>query len=940
MVMRSARAARQRLGRGSPAASSATVRGVVDNPLEPQLERVVPATFEGWALDGVVPAAAVDVVVGNNGPIHASTGLSRPDVPVHLDDAAISEWSGWRVAVDLSHWPDVTAPIRVVARDSVGASAVLLDRVFTIRDDGFAGRVESPSDGVEIGDGVLVVNGWAVLDGGPPARVDVSIDGVPLGKARLRIPGHVLPEGTPRAVGDFAGFEYRGSPAHSGTEPAEIDISVTGIDGTVVALPTRHVTFAPDRVSVVDSARATALRSRVLSLERRADADATPGQRSNPRLLVFTPGLGPSDSEVFLQAVISDLIADLDSCVVVSPTDGDLRTMLEGLGAEVLVSGRAAACDVESYEGRIREVMPFITAADADVVLLNTLDVGAEADAAMRAGLPTIWALHQDFRVADWLPHVDTSSSHPYITDRLKLALAGSTRLVFESSECSASFSGFADANRRILAARAVDVEAIRGRAHAVHRDDARRRLGIPDDAIVLLSVGSFEEGQSQASVAEAFLHVASTHERAVLLLAGNQASVYSDCLDRMVWASGRSDRLLMVPLADRWELYALADVLVSASDTSVARHTVLEAMAFSLPVLATSVDGVNEVVSDGVSGWLCAARDVRALVEALDRVLSLEPRARSAMGQAAHYAVRRDHSALQIGHAYRQLIAELRSEGAGPLAVEAEGAGEETRRLDQALAALAAVAGTRLSADASLPRTSPARDAVLADFNHDAPFVRDGIASFITEAAERVRPGARVVDIGAGDAPYRHLFQHVDYVTVDWEQSPHDGARRSDIIASADSIPLPDASVDVVVMTEVLEHISNPLATLREMARILRVGGQILLTTPFVWILHEMPHDYYRYTPSALRNLLEDAGFDQVEVTPRGDDYFSTLAQLMQLTPQWITALAVDDGLDDRRHLVGKTMADVSPLFAALAPLDRQHLLPLGFNASARRAG
>jgi SAM-dependent methyltransferase len=394
------------------------------------------------------------------------------------------------------------------------------------------------------------------------------------------------------------------------------------------------------------------------------------------------------------------------------------------------------------------------------------------------------------------------------------------------------------------------------------------------------------------------------------------------------------------VPLADRWDLYALADVLVSASDTSVARHAVLEAMAFSLPVLATSADGAREVVSDGINGWLCAARDVRALAEAMDHVLILEPGARDTMGHAAHDMVRGDHSASQIGAAYRRLIAELRSEGPGTGAAEDPTVGAETRRLDQALAALTAVAQTRLSADPSPHRTSTARDSVLADFNHEAPFVRDGIASFIAAAAERIRPGARVVDIGAGDAPYRHLFQHMDYVTVDWEQSPHDGARRSDIIASADSIPLPDASVDAVVMTEVLEHITNPSATLREMARILKVDGQILLTVPFVWILHEMPHDYYRYTPSALRNLLEDAGFDQVEVTARGDDYFSTLAQLMQLTPQWITALAVDDGLDDRRHLVGRTMADVSPLFAALAPLDSQHLLPLGFNASARRTG
>jgi SAM-dependent methyltransferase len=259
-----------------------------------------------------------------------------------------------------------------------------------------------------------------------------------------------------------------------------------------------------------------------------------------------------------------------------------------------------------------------------------------------------------------------------------------------------------------------------------------------------------------------------------------------------------------------------------------------------------------------------------------------------------------------------------------------------EMLRLDEALGVLQAVAETRPSvAIASNGLNSDGGP--LADFNHAAPFVRDGIATFIGAVAQRLSPGARVVDIGAGDAPYRDLFGHVEYITVDWEQSMHAGARRSDIIASAESLPLADGSVDVVVMTEVLEHIGDPSAALLEMARVLRPHGEIALTVPFVWILHEMPHDYFRYTPSALVMLLENAGFDQVVVSPRGD-YFSTLAQLMQMIPQWITSTPTDDGLDDRRSLAGRTLADLSQLFAALAPLDTQGLLPLGFNVSARR--
>jgi SAM-dependent methyltransferase len=356
--------------------------------------------------------------------------------------------------------------------------------------------------------------------------------------------------------------------------------------------------------------------------------------------------------------------------------------------------------------------------------------------------------------------------------------------------------------------------------------------------------------------------------------------------------------------------------------------------MALCVPVLSASVDGVADAVSDGANGWLCTARDIGALSTAMRRVLALPPDTRRAIGAAACETVRRQHSQPRLGTDYSQLIDEVMK---GVLHTIGQPPEVAMDRLDHALDVLQAMAETAphtgvLSGDS----TGNGNDA-LADFNKGAPFVRDGIASFIGEVARGLTPGARVIDVGAGDAPYRDFFTPVEYITVDWEHSSHAGARRSDIIAAADSLPLADASVDAVLMTELLEHVSVPSAVLREAARILRPHGAIALTVPFVWMLHEMPHDYFRYTPSALHLLFTEAGFDQVVVRPRGD-YFTTLAQLMQVTPQWITAVSIDDGLDDRRQLAGRTMEDLSHVFAALAPLDAQGLLPLGFNVSARR--
>src|ERR1700736_1171036 len=103
------------------------LRGVVDSPTSPELWRAVPVTFTGWALDGADQVQQVDVIVGNNAPVHANTGLSPPDIPVHLGDPTVSAWSGWRAAVDLHAWPDDTVPVRVIATGAAAAAAVILD---------------------------------------------------------------------------------------------------------------------------------------------------------------------------------------------------------------------------------------------------------------------------------------------------------------------------------------------------------------------------------------------------------------------------------------------------------------------------------------------------------------------------------------------------------------------------------------------------------------------------------------------------------------------------------------------------------------------------------------------------------------------------------------------------------------------------------------------
>jgi SAM-dependent methyltransferase len=223
-----------------------------------------------------------------------------------------------------------------------------------------------------------------------------------------------------------------------------------------------------------------------------------------------------------------------------------------------------------------------------------------------------------------------------------------------------------------------------------------------------------------------------------------------------------------------------------------------------------------------------------------------------------------------------------------------------------------------------------------LRKFVAEFPYERQPILEFVMRASKAIPAGARVADVGAGDAPFRELFAHTRYATLDWAESVHEGAPASDILASADAIPVRDGAFDAVLLTQVLEHVPEPARVMAELHRILTKGGALYLTVPLIWELHELPHDYYRYTAEGLRHLLETAGFTSIEVEPR-NDCFTTLAQLMR-NVQWAMGSA-PDGLDERRAAAAGLLNELADEIAQLAPLDVQHILPLGYSAVGVRA-
>jgi SAM-dependent methyltransferase len=159
------------------------------------------------------------------------------------------------------------------------------------------------------------------------------------------------------------------------------------------------------------------------------------------------------------------------------------------------------------------------------------------------------------------------------------------------------------------------------------------------------------------------------------------------------------------------------------------------------------------------------------------------------------------------------------------------------------------------------------------------SPFRRffDLQAGSIWSDLSTLLPASRgtLVDVGCGAQPYRRLVANgTEYIGIDTIEAKEAFGYETPGVRYYDGFtwPLNDASADVVVATETLEHVPDPQHFANEAARVLRSGGSVILTAPFAARWHFIPHDYWRFTPSGFRSVLEAAGFTDIRVYARGN--------------------------------------------------------------------
>ena len=213
-----------------------------------------------------------------------------------------------------------------------------------------------------------------------------------------------------------------------------------------------------------------------------------------------------------------------------------------------------------------------------------------------------------------------------------------------------------------------------------------------------------------------------------------------------------------------------------------------------------------------------------------------------------------------------------------------------------------------------------------------------------------------RLLDVGVGERPHGKLFEGkvsryigLEYPPMADNLSPGIWTMLErvrgiiDVWGDGGALPFREESFDTLLALEVLEHVPEPDALVKEFVRVLRPGGKLLLTVPFAAPLHQLPFDYQRFTEPGIRNLLERHGLEIEVLAPRGN--FAAVVGSLR-AQYFLRALGASEQLHDgsvkisrwRAPLVLPCIALIQIVYRWIASVSKDTSYTLGYSVVARR--
>lgn len=492
--------------------------------------------------------------------------------------------------------------------------------------------VASPREGQVIRRTALVVEGVCLVPGETVDRIDILLDGAFIGRARIGVESLHEAAQSPDPAALFCRFEKILD--LSNLPSRKLQVAVSGIALTTkmrqYRIPPVQVTLAPPEMRGPDT-----------------PAPAAVTAPTGKRIACVTHDLNLGGGQLYLHEVIrrSPQFAPI-AWTVAAPRGGDLEVELQRLGASVHLTGEFPLDNYRLYTDRLEELAAWLRVRRIDAVLANTLGAFPAVHAASIAGIPCVWAIHESYTLHSWFAAAGLGDAPVEVISSARAALAQATAVVFEAEATLRLFRAESPDANLLKVPYGIDISEIAAFRAKNSKDTSRKSVKISGDKTLLLCMATTSARKGQALLIHAFATVVeNARDDLHLALVGAVPGQYVEALQMQVRRLGLETRVtISAPDPDPYSWYAAADLLVLPSDIESLPRTVLEAMAFALPVAATDVWGVSEVLRDGESALLMEPNSISSIEGALRRFLGLGPAGRQEMAERAAKIVASHH--------------------------------------------------------------------------------------------------------------------------------------------------------------------------------------------------------------------------------------------------------------------------------------------------------
>lgn len=203
-------------------------------------------------------------------------------------------------------------------------------------------------------------------------------------------------------------------------------------------------------------------------------------------------------------------------------------------------------------------------------------------------------------------------------------------------------------------------------------------------------------------------------------------------------------------------------------------------------------------------------------------------------------------------------------------------------------------------------------------------------LESFVRQAASIVPVGSNVLDAGAGDCQYKFLFEAMNYESADFCQVDKPYGEIT-YVGDLNHIPVPDNNYDLVLCTQVLEHVTDPQAIVAELFRVLKPGGVIYASAPLFYEEHEIPYDFFRYTRFGLEYIFQSVGFSITQIAPL-EGYFGALSYQFDMASKMLhnQSHKIAEAYGSKNSLLLRFLAPVLGVLARkFARMDLDYKMP-----------